>query len=362
MFEEQQLNRTLAEALRELDSVSAVSPEVYAFCVVREVPVLVRGVDFEEFLVVECARLLDGDLNGECLLGRRLAARLHASVGDRLTLTGSTAAHFLEVTVCGIISSQGAAEDELLLRFKDVCALAGIAEDVAYLIRVKTNSTVDLLHALAREDVSIVVNDLRGGRVVIGGGAAAAAAPEELAVLKYGKPQKFAIEGRYISMLVQVCRDSVVLVSWVFAALSALVLAVGIYTAIFRELVEHEKNIGILAAMGAPARKLLQRVSAEILVLALPAALLGVFLGAVFVNALDAHHGFYVFAHKLVPETGEAIFAKILVLCVLVALTGGLLVVRKILRGSLKDAIAARAFSKRAASREHATEQLPNVL
>jgi ABC-type lipoprotein release transport system permease subunit len=86
-------NMTLAKAIGEQDFVRGVSPEVFAYSSLNDVPISIRGVDFAVFQAFEGISLTENETNAaipSVIIGERLSSRLGLGTGDEVTLTGST--------------------------------------------------------------------------------------------------------------------------------------------------------------------------------------------------------------------------------------------------------------------------------
>ncbi len=125
--------------LLENGFVTTSSPEIFAFAEIRDSAVIVRGVDFQAFMVVEGARLVSGAMPSDPsqgLIGSRLADRIHAEIGDRYPLVGSFNPSVSEVEIAGIIASSSGTEDELIVSLPISRCLTGIATNSVSIIRV----------------------------------------------------------------------------------------------------------------------------------------------------------------------------------------------------------------------------------
>ena len=113
------LETRLANQLRENGFADNVSPEIFAFAEIEGKAIIVRGVEFDSFMAVEKAKLIQSGsmpVNSyQGLIGSRLAERLHAKIGDRFPLVGSYNPSIAEVEIVGIFESSTPVEDEMIV-------------------------------------------------------------------------------------------------------------------------------------------------------------------------------------------------------------------------------------------------------
>jgi hypothetical protein len=130
----------LADQLLENGFVDNVSLEIFAFADIAGNAVIIRGVEFESFMVVENAAVIQGGslpaTPSQGLLGSRLAERLHASVGDRYPLVGSFSPSVAEVEITGIIESQSSIDDEMIVSLELARCLSGTPDGYVSIMRV----------------------------------------------------------------------------------------------------------------------------------------------------------------------------------------------------------------------------------
>jgi ABC-type lipoprotein release transport system permease subunit len=87
------LNASMVETLKNQTNVVAASAEISCFSVIRDSPVLVRGVNLDDYLEIEESQLIRGavdDPNRFAVVGKKLAGKINLDVGDRFLLTGSS--------------------------------------------------------------------------------------------------------------------------------------------------------------------------------------------------------------------------------------------------------------------------------
>ena len=139
----------LSDLLLEQGFVTNASPEIFAFAEIDGNAVIIRGVEFEAFMGVEKAVLYSGAMPtdpSEALLGKRLADRLGAVIGDRYPLVGTFNPSVSEVRIAGIIESNSGTNDELVVSLPIARCLVGISLGSVSVIRVLGDSAqLDIL-------------------------------------------------------------------------------------------------------------------------------------------------------------------------------------------------------------------------
>jgi len=136
------LDISLADQLIELGIVDDASPEIFAFGELRGSAVVIRGVNFTSFLVVEAPQLIEGELPDDsdlsnALVGKRLAERINLAIGDRIPLVGSYNPSVAEVEIRGIIESGSGIDDELIVSLPVAQTISGTPSSQVSIIRVR---------------------------------------------------------------------------------------------------------------------------------------------------------------------------------------------------------------------------------
>lgn len=156
----------LAPLMRSLESVEAVSPEVYAITAIDGRSVVVRGVELEAFLALEDARLAAGRLPSnatEAAVGERFAALFDVEPGDAVVVPGVFDRRLVSVRVVGIIASEGPAGDELLVALPTARALVGISADGVHLIRARTADAGNFTSLVTSVEPAFTYSDVSVG-------------------------------------------------------------------------------------------------------------------------------------------------------------------------------------------------------
>ena len=151
---------TYARALRT-QGYSA-SPEILLFEVTGGEPFLTRGVNYSAYTAVSNIGLVEGQpptTPDEAVIGTDLAAALNVSVGEFLTLGGSTEAGFTRVKVVGIFTAVGPQDDQLLVSLPAAQHLSGTPSGSVQFVR--TASVPSLTSNLTSPTAVINVSSVR---------------------------------------------------------------------------------------------------------------------------------------------------------------------------------------------------------
>ncbi|GEM_PF-1038448 len=166
----------MATALEQMENITGVSPEVFAFSCWSGHSFVVRGVDLDRLgsvgpeLRTDWSADLEGGLIGYALLGERLADRLGMDTPSTIPLSGSYSAKVELVTVAGTFSSDSTLDDEMLVQTDVARRLTGMGSDDASIIRVATSEPAWLESLLAPEDARFTIYDLSVSKSQIGPG------------------------------------------------------------------------------------------------------------------------------------------------------------------------------------------------
>ena len=167
------MDAALSDQLLTYGFVDHASPEVFAFTTIRNNAVVVRGVDFNQFMHVEGATLSSGRLPvdpSEALVGNRLAERLDIKIGDRFPLTGSFEPSVSEVVITGILKTDSGVADELIVSLPVARCMSGISPDYVSIIRI-TGDMEDINMILAPTSARFSIYDLSIPKAEIGVGS-----------------------------------------------------------------------------------------------------------------------------------------------------------------------------------------------
>lgn len=166
----------MASALEEMENITGVSPEVFAFSSWNSHSFVVRGVDFDrldsvgpELVTDMSAEPTEGQL-GYALLGCRLADRLGLDLPSTVPLAGSYSAVVEIVLVAGTFSSDSPLDDEMLVTADVARRLTDMGDDEASIIRVASSEPAWLESLLAPEGARFTIYDLSVSRSQLGPG------------------------------------------------------------------------------------------------------------------------------------------------------------------------------------------------
>jgi ABC-type lipoprotein release transport system permease subunit len=354
------LNTTLIAQLENLaiekEWIQTVSPEVYVFCVVDDNPIVVRGVNTTAFISIEDAQLQTGEINDErtAVIGDGLSNILNVDLGGRILITGSTTPSILEVEVVGSYSSPNPSNDELLISLQAARRLAGIRDDTVMAIRVETTDSDALINYLEENEISVAV-------------AGDATLPEVL-------NSNVTYDGRIINLMfeysdVTFSQDlslttaftnqgvsSVSIVVLGFIVLNGALTFVGISAILARAIVEKKRDIGILSAIGANKSKIRFILLRDILLIIIPAIVIGIALGLVLAHAIGAVNLIMVFGHSIKPVVDWLLIVEITILVIVISSVVGLIINQLVLKSKPSQLI--QEIEKEA----HEIDRLEDVL
>lgn len=166
----------MASALEQMDNITGVSPEVFAFSSWNGQSFVLRGVDFDRLASVGPELDTDASLDamnssvGFALVGERLAARLDIRLPCTIPLAGSYSAKVELVTVADKFSSGSPLDDEMLVTADVARRLTGMGPGEASIIRVSTSEPAWLESLLAPEGARFTIYDLSVSESQVGPG------------------------------------------------------------------------------------------------------------------------------------------------------------------------------------------------
>lgn len=166
----------MASALEEMENITGVSPEVFAFSSWDGHSFVVRGVDFDRLASVGPEMATDmavepvGGTLGYALLGARLADKMGLEPPSTIPLAGSYSAVVELVLVAGTFSSDSPLDDEMLVTADVARRLTGMPEDQASIIRVASSEPAWLESLLSPESARFTIYDFSVSRSQLGPG------------------------------------------------------------------------------------------------------------------------------------------------------------------------------------------------
>ena len=308
-----------------------MSPEVLAVGTLDGAAVVVRGVDPAGFLAVEGASAsLPASLpSAWAVAGSGLQARLGLSAGEELTLVGSAVPRLDVVPLMGVFHSATASNDELLVDLATARFLTGVGTGLFQTIRVKTSDPSALVAFLQERGASAHVSGPGGSA----GGANTAPLPADPRIinlfLRYGLGP---LPADYLTEALAEATNSVQVVAWGLELLVALLVALGIHAVQARAFEDRRPTVGVLRALGAPARWVRLRAVEELLPLAAAAGLLGSALGSLAAVLLTPNAAVVAFGHEVRVVFDPVGFLLAAGAVVLLAVGSQLLLLRSSLR------------------------------
>ncbi len=294
------LNDSLVAQLELSGWADIVSPEVLAFSILRDEPVVVRGAIADRFLALErgtaTAMLSDG---GYALAGNGLANRLGLATGDRVLLVGSLAPKFLELTLAGTFSTDTPANDEILVAPDAAREIAGIGAGTYHQIRVETDRPDALIAFLEATGASAHV--FTPSRQLFDVNSGPLPQDDRLTNLLLRSGSGSVSPDRLSYAIAQVSNSVRVVVLGLLAVIVALV-AVGIDSVHRRVLADARPVVRILKSKGATRGWILRRGASEAFLFAIAGCAIGLLAGtaiAIFAGLLDL---IVIFGHGVRPE------------------------------------------------------------
>jgi len=326
---DQQLNETLADDLHAQDFVSVASPEIYSFSSLLGEPVIMRGVNFTRFLDIEDGEIVQGHIRQDgVLMGEMLQKRMDVSVGDKVTLVGSVQPTFLELEIAGTYRAPRSS-DELLVPLSVGRKLAGISDPDILTIRVRTQQRDTLINYLKLNEYTVMVGDTGGHATYVNeNGTEQRKAVEELG-LQYSGPLELDLErDSVVSLLIQKGSGSVGIVLAGFIVLNGGLCFIGLAGLFSKGIIEKQRDMGILTAIGANRRKVMYFLLTDAAVITTPAALAGVATGFGLAYLLGVQGLIVAFGRTVRPDLGPAVVvgtlvATLLISCLACLLVGG---------------------------------------
>jgi ABC-type lipoprotein release transport system permease subunit len=327
------ISASLAQRLNQEEFIEVASPEIYAFSYVINrkngefEPVLVRGVEPENFLKIENAEMKKGDFqNHFMLIGESLSKRLGLNVGHYVTLTGSILPAILEMTISGIYKSETSSNDQILIPLECARKLMGLSGDNVLTIRVKTEDEDMLIDLLTEEEVSVLVSRQGGISISVNENKTYEEQIAEDLAIKYWDTERFkASNESFISTFIQKGSGTVGVVVLGFITLNALLTFIGITAILARGVMERRKDIGILAAIGANKRAIYVVLLKDLLIISIIASGIGVILGFVTAVIVQDMGLIVAFGMTIRPSIDIVLFIVTFLVAILIGCTSGLL-------------------------------------
>ncbi|MFQ6128624.1 MAG: ABC transporter permease [Thermoplasmata archaeon] len=314
----------LLEDLKNQTWIDAISPETYAFCVVKGEPVVVRGIESEGFLALDKGGVVSGTLEDDFLLaGERLSSRLHLRIGDRILLTGSTHPFLEEMEVTGIYESGGPPNDEILIPLNRSWGISPVGKGGVLAIRVRTEEYDTLVDHLNETGIPLVLGDGTTSKVL----NSEERFDARLASLLFQHPELGGQRGvAHTSVFVQQAGNSVTIVVWGFLILNSTLIAFGIVAVLAKAMVEKRRDMGILSAIGANRSQIAGMMLRDLILLSVPAVLVGILLGYLLASLLGAGSVIILFGHSILPSFDAILLVQLSITGLLLSIVLGTII------------------------------------
>lgn len=289
----------LAELLENESWIENVSPEVYAFCIVKDQAVVVRGVEPYSFLRIEKATLMEGEIPENFLLaGEGISNRLPLERGQPLVLTGSTSPRIIQLSLSGIFKSSSPSNDELLVSLEDGWRISPVGKGSVLSIRVQTDDYDRLVSFLNGTKIPMVVGDGSTTKVL----NTNKTFDSRLATLLFQHPGLGGRKGvAHTSVFIQQAGNSVRAVVLAFIILNSLLIVFGMVAVLARGLIEKRGDMGILSAIGATKGKIRSILLFDLLKISLLASSVGLVFGILLAYLIGSHNLILLFGHGIEP-------------------------------------------------------------
>ncbi len=314
----------LAERLRNESWIDGVSPEVYAFCIVKGNPVVVRGVEPDSFLEIEGAEVVQGIVGEDFLLvGEALGNRLDFVIGEKVVLTGSTNPKVSELEVTGVFRSGGPSNDELLVPLEQGWIISPVGRDHVLSIRVKTHEYGRLRSYLNETGIPLVLGDGVNSEVL----NSEEKFDARLVTLLFQHPELGGERGiAHTSVFVQQAGNSIRIVVVAFIVLNSSLILLGMLAILSKALIEKKRDMGILSAIGATKGRMRAFILSDLLKISLLSAFIGVVVGFLVAYLVGSTGVLLLFGHGVQPAFGVEVVLGMFLLGLLLPLVLGLVI------------------------------------
>ena len=323
------LDETLVNELKEQPNVLAASAEITCFSVIHDDPVIVRGVNLNDFLMLENSTLIRGNVTNPdrfAVIGRRLANRVSLDIGDRFLLTGSSSSAIFQLEVSAIYKGNYS-EDELLVPLSYARKMAGLPVNAVLFIRVKTTDQSAFVEELATQEKPVVVTDSTGTTTPVNVNISEEEKIQQQLAIKYLDTARFkASNGSYVSMFVQEGTNSIRVVVSTFIVLDGALAFIGSAAIISRAIIERRTEIGVISAIGANRRKILSMIVRDIFIISVIASIIGTLLGFLLVTWIEDSGLLLMFGETIHAVINPVILESIFFVSVIIHVCSGLLV------------------------------------
>jgi ABC-type lipoprotein release transport system permease subunit len=247
----------LAGALESVPGVKVVSPEVFAPSTLSNKPVMVRGVEPEQFMELQNPTILEGSALAEndttqAMVGVILARQLNLSPGSQITIVGGVRTTIAQLTVKSVFSTGTSLDNEVVAPLWVGEWLRGISYGVVSILRIEVGAQQTPSQVALR--VQAVVQNARGA-------ASGSQGPVELGLPANYNLTSFAghqvvaspqESSSFFSKTVGLSQENVLLISaLVFVSMSVAIVC-ALQEAVFRS----RNELGTMRTIGISSRRL----------------------------------------------------------------------------------------------------------
>jgi ABC-type lipoprotein release transport system permease subunit len=289
---------SLAGEIGSVSGVETVSPEILAPSTISGEPVMVRGVDPQQFMELQHPQLVAGStitLNdtSEVMVGETLAKQMRLVPGSEVAVVGGIRATVAQLTVLGIISTGTPLDDEVIAPLWVGDWLRGLDYGIVSIFRVGVSAQDD--PSVVALQVQRVLMETPGAEPAPPSASSASLSSMEAylpnlstgaltssAISKLDIQSSLDASSEFLSRSLGLSEDTV----WLLSAIVFLSMSVAIVCALQEVVFKSRTDFGILRTLGMSSTKLsLALVSAATLV-SLVASLIGTLVGWVLLTAL----------------------------------------------------------------------------
>ena len=333
----QKLDEELLVQLKAQPNVEAASAEISCFSVINDFPVVVRGVNLDDFLEIENSSIIKGRVDDPgrfSVIGRKLADNIGLDVGDRFLLTGSSNSAMFQTEINAVYEGHYS-EDELLVPLDYARKMAGLGPGAVLFIRVRTTNQTALVENLEETEAPVVVTDSAGAVTPVNTEMSEEDRINQQLAIRYLDTAQFrASNGSYVSLFVQEGASSIKVVVGTFIVLDGALAFIGSAAIISRAIIERRNEMGIISAIGANRHHLRKMIFRDILILSTLASFTGVVLGYILIWIIEDNGWLLMFGETVHPVINPPILAGIFSISVIIQVFSGLLIGNMMTRAS----------------------------
>lgn len=305
----------LAERIAVKKGVLAVSPETIAPILMRDQPIILRGIIPDEFTRLNPLDLADGEMlqpgdTGSIIVGRALAGRLRLRPGDKALALGVLADRYLELTVKGIFKSQSMADDEVLSPLHVGQWLRGTDYSHVSVIRIKLDkSSVSrslILEEIAKEATEPASSEIKQQRPL---DSLIASGRIPFRIEDIGVEEARGLMDSYLERY-GVTKETLLVLSATVFMLSGASIAAASRTIIL----QHKGEIEVLRSIGASQNTIKKDILAKLLPYSLTSSAVGITFAATIFMTIQRNGYLQMLSHNIPFELDLSIVALGLIL------------------------------------------------